>query len=172
MWNLHKPQPLIIKLCLLTFHGWISLSSLRWLLIKKAKKIILLIYHHCQSQYYISAIRGGLAFNGIVGRVWCKLGGKSFGTCMTPQLAKILWHITRPRRNRIREHILGWLTTANIKSVTPGILNIVKHFTFEHNNSNQDTMSALTWHQYKCYILIQKLHVQFHSKLCQNNNNN
>lgn len=27
-------------------------------------------------------------------------------------------------------------------------LNIVKHFTFEHNNSNQDTMSALTWHQY------------------------
>lgn len=83
-----------------------------------------------------------------MGRVWCKLGGKSFGTCMTPQLAKILWHITRPRPNRIREHILGWPTTANIKSVTPGILNIVKHFTFEHNNSNQDTMSALTWHQY------------------------
>ena len=97
-----------------------------------------------------------------MGRVWCKLGGKSFGTCMTPQLAKILWHITRPCRNRIREHILGWPTTANIKSVTPGILNIVKHFTFEHNNSNQDTMSALTWHQYKCYILIQKLHVQYY----------
>ena len=85
---------------------------------------------------------------------------------MTPQLAKILWHITPtpppPCPNRIKGIHIGITGHPNIKNVTPGILNIVKHFTFEHNNSNQETMSALTWHQYKCYILIQKLHVQYY----------
>ena len=67
-----------------------------------------------------------------------------------------------PRPNRIKGIHIGITHHPNIKNVTPGILNIVKHFTFEHNNSNQETMSALTWHQYKCYILIQKLHVQYY----------
>lgn len=67
-----------------------------------------------------------------------------------------------PCPNRIKGIHIGITHHPNIKNVTPDILNIVKQFTFEHNNSNQETMSALTWHQYKCYILIQKLHVQYY----------
>ena len=94
-----------------------------------------------------------------------QIGGKSFGTCMTPQLAKILRHITPippPLPQPYKGNTYWDHPPPQHQNVTPDILNIVKQFTFEHNNSNQETMSALTWHQYKCYILIQKLHVQYY----------
>lgn len=79
-----------------------------------------------------------------------------------PKFSSILPPPPPPCPNRIKGIHIGITHHPNIKNVTPDILNIVKQFTFEHNNSNQETMSALTWHQYKCYILIQKLHVQYY----------